>query len=60
MVRVGMGGEPGDDRNTKLVEVGGEIVQLGTMDAGIDHDQPIVTAHHDRIGPDPLALPNPV
>src|SRR3954466_7646779 len=29
------------------------------MDAGIDHDQPVVPADHNRIGPDPLALTDP-
>ena len=59
VVPVGMGGEPGDHRNAEPVQVIGELVQLGTMDAGIDQDQPILPAHHDGIGPDPLALPDP-
>ena len=54
-----MGGEPGDHRNAEPVQVIRELVQLGTMDAGIDQDQPILPAHHDGIGPDPLALPDP-
>jgi hypothetical protein len=37
-----MGGEPGDHRNAEPVHVIGELVQLGTVDAGIDQDQPIV------------------
>ena len=59
VVPVGMGGEPGDHRDAEPVQVIGELVQLGTFDAGIDQDQPIVPAHHDGIGPDPLALPDP-
>jgi hypothetical protein len=59
VVPVGMGGEPGDHRNAEPVQVIRELVQLGTLDAGIDQDQAILSAHHDRIGPDPLALPDP-
>src|SRR3954467_15841501 len=33
--------------------------QIGTVDAGIDQDQPTLPAHHDGIAPDPLALPDP-
>ena len=54
-----MGREPGDHRNAEPVQVIGELIQLGTVDAGIDQDQPILPAHHDGIRPDPLALPNP-
>ena len=54
-----MGGEPGDHRKAEPVHVVGELVQLGTVDAGIDQDQPAVPAHHDGIAPDPLALPDP-
>jgi hypothetical protein len=39
-----MGGEPGDHRNAEPVDepvqVIGELVQLGTIDAGIDQDNP--------------------
>ena len=59
VVPVGMGGEPGDHRNAEPVHVIGELVQLGAIDAGIDQDQPILPAHRDGIGPDPLALPDP-
>ena len=59
VVPVGMSGEPGDHRNAEQVQVIGELVQLGTIDAGIDKDQPILCAHHDGIGPAPLALPDP-
>ena len=59
VVPVGMGGEPGDHRNAEPVHVIGELVQLGSIDAGIDQDQPVLRAHHDGIGPDPLALPDP-
>ena len=45
VVPVGMGGEPGDHRNAEPVQVIGELVQLGTIDAGIDQDQPILPAH---------------
>jgi hypothetical protein len=58
-----MGGEPGDHRNAEPVhepvQVIGELVQLGTIDAGIDQDQPTLSAHHDGIAPDPRALPDP-
>jgi hypothetical protein len=59
VVPVGMGGEPGDHRNAEPVQVIRELGQLGTVDAGIDQDQPILPAHHDGIGPDPLTLPDP-
>jgi hypothetical protein len=59
VVPVGMGGELGDHRNAEPVQVIGELVQLGAIDAGIDQDQPILPAHRDGIGPDPLALPDP-
>ena len=59
VVPVGMGGEPGDHRNAELVQVIRELVQLGAIDAGIDEDQPLLPAHHNGIGPDPLALPDP-
>ena len=54
-----MGGEPGDHRNAEPVHVISELVQVGTIDAGIDEDQPTLPAHHDGIAPDPLALPDP-
>ena len=59
VVPVGMGGEPGDHRNAEPVQVIGELVQLGTIDAGIDQDQPALPAHHDGIAPDPRTLPDP-
>ena len=59
VVPVGMGGEPRDHRNADPVHVIGELVQIGTVDAGIDQDQPTLPAHHDGIAPDPLALPHP-
>ena len=59
VVPVGMGGEPGDHRDAEPVHVIGELVQLGAVDAGIDQDQPVLPAHHDGVGPDPLALPDP-
>jgi hypothetical protein len=59
VVPVGMGREPGDHRNAEPVQVIRELVQLGTIDAGIDQDQPILPAQHDGIGPDPLTLPDP-
>jgi hypothetical protein len=37
----------------------GELVQIGTIDAGIDQDQPTLPAHRDGIAPDPRALPDP-
>lgn len=58
VVPVGMGGES-RHRDAELVQVIGELVQLGAVDAGIDQDQPILPAHDDGIGPDPLALPDP-
>ena len=54
-----MGGEPGDHRNVELVQVIGELVQIPTIDAGIDEDHPILPAHRDGIAPDPRALPDP-
>ena len=54
-----MGGEPGDHRKAKPVQVIGELVQIGTINAGIDQDQPTLPAHHDGIAPDPLALTDP-
>ena len=54
-----MGGEPGDHRKAEPVHVIGELVQIGTIDAGIDQDQPTLPAHHDGVAPDPLALPDP-
>ena len=59
VVPVGMGGEPGDHRNAEPVQVIGELVQIRTIDAGIDQDQPTLPAHHDGIGPDPRTLPDP-
>jgi len=59
VVPVRMGGEPDDDRHAELVKVIGELVQLGTVDAGIDQDQPTVAAHHDAVAPDPRALSDP-
>ena len=44
MVPVGMGGEPGDHRDTEPVQVVGELVQIGTVDTGIDQDQPATVA----------------
>jgi hypothetical protein len=35
-----MGGEPGDHWNAEPAQVIGELVQIGTIDAGIDQDQP--------------------
>ena len=59
VVPVGMGGEPGDHRNAEPVYVIGELVQIGTIDAGIDQDQPTLPAHRDGIAPDPRALADP-
>ncbi len=56
---MGIGGEPGDHRNAEPVQVIGKLVQLGTIDAGIDQDQPMLPAHHDGIGPDSLTLLDP-
>ena len=56
---MGMGGEPGDHRNAEPVQVIRELVQIGTIDTGIDQDQPTLPAHRDGIAPDPLALPDP-
>src|SRR4051812_50173448 len=50
VVPMGMRGEPGDHRNAEPVHVIGELVQIGTVDAGIDQDQPTLPAHHDGIG----------
>jgi hypothetical protein len=47
LVPVGMGGEPGDHRKAETVQVIGELVQIGTIDAGIDQDQPTLPAHRD-------------
>ncbi len=49
VVSVGMGGEPGDHRNAEPVHVIGELVKIGTVDAEIDQDQPILSARHDGI-----------
>ena len=54
-----MGGEPGDHRKPEPVQVIGELIQIGAVDAGIDQDQPIVPAHHGGVAPDPLALADP-
>ena len=54
-----MGGEPGDHRNAEPAQVIGELVQIGTIDAGIDQDLPTLPAHRDGIAPDPRALPDP-
>ena len=35
-----MGGEPGDHRNAEPVQVIGELVQIGTIDGGIDPPSP--------------------
>jgi hypothetical protein len=59
VVPVGMGGEPGDYRDAEPVQVIGELVQIGTIDAGIDQSQPTLAAHRDGIAQDPLALPDP-
>jgi len=59
VVPVGMSGEPGDHRNAEPVQVIGELVQIGTIDAGIDQDQPALPADRDGIAPDPRALPDP-
>src|SRR5206468_6718378 len=40
-------------------QVIGELVQIGTIDAGIDQDQPTLRTHRDGIAPDPRALPDP-
>ncbi len=37
---MGMRGEPRDHRKAEPVHVIGEQVQIGTVDAGIDEDQP--------------------
>ena len=44
-----MGGEPGDHRKAEPVQVIGELVQIGAIDAGIDQDQPTLPAHRDGI-----------
>ncbi len=54
-----MGGEAGDHRDVEPVKVVGELVKVGAVDARIDEDQAILSAHHDGIAPDPLALPHP-
>jgi len=54
-----MGGKPGDHRNAEPVYLIGELVQIRTIDAGIDQDQPTLPAHRDGIAPYPLALPDP-
>src|SRR5262249_29698419 len=59
VVPVGMGGEPGDHWDAEPVHVIGELVELGTVDAGVDQDQPALPTHHDGVAPDPLALPPP-
>src|SRR5580704_5038946 len=59
VVPVGMGGEPGDHRNTEPVQVIGELLQIGPIDARIDQDQPVLPAHRDGIAHDPRALPDP-
>ena len=46
-------------RKAQPVHVIGELVQIRTVDAGIDQDQPTLPAHHGGIAPDPLALPDP-
>ena len=51
-----MGGEPGDHRKAEPVKVIGELVQIGTVDAGIDQEQPALPAHRDGIAPDIRAL----
>ena len=59
VVPVAVGGEPGDHRDAERLHVIGELVEIGTIDAGIDQDQPIVPAHRDGIAPHPLALTDP-
>jgi hypothetical protein len=54
-----MGREPGDHRKAEPVHVIGKLVQIGTIDAGIDQDQPTLPAHRDGIAPDPRALTDP-
>jgi hypothetical protein len=54
-----MGGEPGGHRNAEPVHIVGELAEIGTVDAGIDQDQPTLPAHHNRVTPNPLALPDP-
>src|SRR3954451_5056053 len=51
--------EAGDHRGTEPLDVVGELAQIATGDAGIDQDQPRDPAHHGRVAPDPLALPDP-
>jgi hypothetical protein len=43
VIPVRMGGELGDHRNAEPVQVIGELVQIGTIGAGIDQDQPALT-----------------
>ncbi len=59
VVPVGMGGEPGDHRDAEPVQVIGELVEIGAIDAGIDQDQPTFPARRDDIAKDPLARPDP-
>ena len=59
MVPVGMGGEPGDHGKAEPVQVIGELVQIGTLDARVDQGQPGLPAHHNGIAPHPRALPDP-
>ena len=54
-----MGGEPGNHPKAEPIQVIGELVQIGTIDAGIDQDQPTLPAHRDGIAPDPRALTDP-
>jgi hypothetical protein len=44
-----MGRKPGDHWDAELVQVIGELVQIGTVDAGIDQDQPTLPAHREGI-----------
>src|SRR5262249_41196346 len=45
--------------NAEPVYVIGELVEIGTVNAGIDQDQPTLPTHHDGVAPYPLALPDP-
>jgi hypothetical protein len=49
---MGMGGEPGDPKKAEWVQVLGELVQIGTIDPGIDresgHPPPHPTWHSSR------------
>lgn len=49
----------GQRLHAEPVHIIGELVQLGTVDAGIDQDQSTIPAYHDGIAPDPRALPDP-